>query len=146
MPSVIYPRLLHILCDDNDYEQSLLQNTDSTSNVETFGTSLKVGSSDADGYLTSFDVTTYETYRLHLLGNYHQSQKTTTPTEHPTLTQRIHDHDCKQFFDLGFKDSVINTLCYSTNVINWMTLDKLLLLHKANIQSVFVNLGAIDKL
>ena len=70
MPSVIYPRLLHILCGDNDYEQSLLQNTDSTSNVETFGTSLKVGSGDADGYLTSFDVTTYKTYRLHLLGNF----------------------------------------------------------------------------
>ena len=98
MPSVICPRLLHILCDDNDYEQSLFQNTDSTSNVETFGTTLKmVGSSDDDCYLNSFDVTTYETYRLHLLGNYHQSQKTTTPTEHPTLTQRTHEKDCKYF-------------------------------------------------
>ena len=121
MPSVICPRLLHILCDDTDYEKSLFQNTDSTSSVKTFGTTLKVGSSDADGYLNSFDVTTYETYRLHLLGNFHQAENTTTPTEHPTLTQRIHEKDCKQFFDLGFKDNVINTLCYSTNVINWMT-------------------------
>ena len=59
MPSMIKPRLLHIICDDNEYEQSLFQQIVSPSSLQTIGTNLKPGSNNYDGFSISFDVTTY---------------------------------------------------------------------------------------
>ena len=147
MPSIIKPLLLNIICDDNEYEQSLFQHIDSPSSLQTIGTNLKPGSNNYDGFSISFDVTTYESYSLHLLGNFQPWENNSIkPNTYPTITQPIHEHDCEQFFNLGVKDGVINTLWISTNVINWITLEKLLLIKKANIQSVFVHLGATDEL
>ena len=147
MPSAIKPLLLHIICDDTDYEQSLFEHIVSTSSLRTIETNLKEGSNNDTGFSISFDVTTYKSYSLHLLGNFQPWQNNSIKQNtYPTITQPIHEHDCEQFFNLGVKDGVINTLWISTNVINWITLEKLLLIKKANIQSVFVHLGATDKL
>ena len=95
MPSVIRRRLLHIICDDTDYEQSLFQNIDSTSIVQTIATKLKGGLNNDDGFTTSFDITTYESYRLHLIGNFQPwEHNVTKPTTYPTIKQPFHENDC----------------------------------------------------
>ena len=69
-----------------------------------------------------------------MLGNFKPWENNITkPNTFPTLKHPVHVHDCKQFFDLGVQDSVINTLWNSTNVINCITLEKLLLINKENI-------------
>ena len=82
-----------------------------------------------------------------MLGNFEPwLNNTTKPTTFPTLQYPIHDYDCKQLFDLGVQDDFINTSLKCKNVTNWLKLEHLLLINKANIQSVFVHLGATDEL
>ena len=94
MPSVIKPRLLHILCDNKEYEQSLFQHIDSPSSLQTIGTNLKPGSNNYDEFSISFDVTTYESYRLHMLGNFKPwLNNITKPNTYPTLKHPVHVYD-----------------------------------------------------
>jgi len=67
MPTLIKPDLLHILCDDLDYEKKLFQLLDHERSHVYHNTTKSNQESDTKNeitYCSSFDVTSYATMRL----------------------------------------------------------------------------------
>ena len=143
MPSIFKPDLLHILCDDFDYEKKMFEQLKhGTSQVYHCTTKSKQASSTSNAitYCSSFYVTSY-TNRVYALGNYkafYDHNPGSTPF--PTLTHPLHPSDCKTFLLYSSNQRSVNTLLVSQNVTNWVTANMLKTIGDAKVNSVFVHL------
>ena len=146
MPPVYKPNLLHILCDDPEYEYTLfklidrdqsdvypLKDKDKKQHASTTSSTIR--------YCSNPEVTHYAQFKLFILGNYesiYDSSNASTSImkyDHP-----LHLNDCKSFCDYGYTKSFVSTLMVSQTVTNWVTADILRLIHDKSVQSVFVHL------
>ena len=146
MPTVHKPKLVHILCDDLQYEKDMFQHLDheqscilqlnSRSRIHHLLTS-----SNTNTHPSNVNVTEYAYLRLLILGKYKTVYDNTTVTLlFPKLPPTLRPNDYKSFCSHGYSQSFVNTLMISQTVTNGVTAELLKLIHEEKIQSVFVHL------
>ena len=146
MPTLYKPNLVHILCNDPEYEYTLFKNLnhDQSDVIQLKAKAKKQHVSTTSNtirYCSSPDVTHYEELKLFILGNYKSFyDSSNASSSFLKLDHPLHPNDCKSFCAQGYSQSFVSTLMVSQNVTNWITADMLKLIHDSSAQSVFVHL------
>ena len=118
MPTVYRPILLHILCDDLEYEKITFGNLEHQySHVSQASTKTKqTASNESNATLScsSIDATHYSILRLIILGNYKAFfENNNESTPFTTYPNTLNPSVCKEFCLKGFEQSSVNTLLVS---------------------------------
>ena len=124
MPQVYKPNLLHILCDDPEYEYTLfklidrdqcdvykLKEKDKKQHASTTSSTMR--------YCSNPEVTHYAQLKLFILGNYKSFyDSSNASTSIMKLDHPLHSNDCKSFCNYGYTKLFVSTLMVSQNVTN----------------------------